>query len=257
MSLLKITPHSFVDLITNSSSELFVCSPWKQKEIEAIKKAIEIQWSAFIDAYEAMYNDKESAYRWKEKPLWGDIFSQRGPYVCKYELNIYCDECSNFAEYSFRSGYDSHSRNLNEYERHSQKTSTLWTEFHRQDGEEAKAETKKKIDRLEGKFSLKYLKAKKLWFERILVDSGLHHLVDRLIEDSFLKGQTRYGHCSFFKNVSPEELEIENEINMLIDWEISCRKGDIFLESAEDNSVPYEFFGTIESMFNATRYHLG
>jgi hypothetical protein len=33
--------------------------------------------------------------------------------------------------------------------------------------------------------------------------------------------------------------------------------GKIIIESAKDNSIPYELFDRIESIFNASRYHLG
>lgn len=41
------------------------------------------------------------------------------------------------------------------------------------------------------------------------------------------------------------------------DMHDSSNIGKIFIESAEDNSIPFEIFDWIESAFNATRYHLG
>ena len=38
---------------------------------------------------------------------------------------------------------------------------------------------------------------------------------------------------------------------------VGTEKGDIIIISAEDNSIPYEFFDVIEEFFNATSYHLG
>jgi hypothetical protein len=43
----------------------------------------------------------------------------------------------------------------------------------------------------------------------------------------------------------------------LLNWDISVRKGNILLESASDNSVPYEIWDRIENILNARRYHLG
>ena len=43
-----------------------------------------------------------------------------------------------------------------------------------------------------------------------------------------------------------------------IDWGYILSKGDVILESASDNSIPYGFFSEIENAFgNVTRRHLG
>jgi len=45
-----------------------------------------------------------------------------------------------------------------------------------------------------------------------------------------------------------------------MDWDYECQKnvGKIIIIGADDNSIPYEMFGWIESTFNTyDRHHLG
>jgi len=41
------------------------------------------------------------------------------------------------------------------------------------------------------------------------------------------------------------------------EYKINYKKGDIIIESASDNSIPYPFFEMIEHIFEAERRHLG
>jgi len=41
------------------------------------------------------------------------------------------------------------------------------------------------------------------------------------------------------------------------DWGIKFEVGDIVIESASENSIPYALFGLIEETLNALRFHLG
>jgi len=51
----------------------------------------------------------------------------------------------------------------------------------------------------------------------------------------------------------------EKDFKLLEGWEIqkSRVEGKMIIYSVDDNSVPYELFGLIESKFNADRIHLG
>ena len=51
--------------------------------------------------------------------------------------------------------------------------------------------------------------------------------------------------------------DLDNRFNHFLDYGIKVKEGDILLESASDNSVPYEIWDRIENILNARRYHLG
>ena len=53
-SLLSISSHSFVDLITNSSSELFVCDG--RKTVEAVKEILQILLEGFWNRVSQKYS---------------------------------------------------------------------------------------------------------------------------------------------------------------------------------------------------------
>ena len=61
--LLKISPHSFVDVMTNSSSELFVCNT--DKSVEQVKAVIE----RVMKGYWMMVGEPE-------QEIWGTIFEE-------------------------------------------------------------------------------------------------------------------------------------------------------------------------------------
>jgi hypothetical protein len=48
-----------------------------------------------------------------------------------------------------------------------------------------------------------------------------------------------------------------DEIENAISWGYTFKKGDVFLRSATDNSIPYDFWPDIEATFNCQRRHLG
>ncbi len=61
--LLKVTPHSFVDVMTNSSSELFVCN--SDKSVEQVKAIVE----RVMKGYWQMVGEPE-------QEIWGKIFEE-------------------------------------------------------------------------------------------------------------------------------------------------------------------------------------
>jgi len=49
-----------------------------------------------------------------------------------------------------------------------------------------------------------------------------------------------------------------NEVNTALSYNYSFNKGDIFIRSASDNTIPYDMWDSIESTFgNVQRRHLG
>ena len=57
-TLLIIKTHSFVDVITNSSTELFVCDD--EKTLEEVKNLLQEKWKLFRELYDG--NPKEDVF---------------------------------------------------------------------------------------------------------------------------------------------------------------------------------------------------
>jgi hypothetical protein len=79
MELLKINIHSFVDLITNSSSELFVCDT--QKSLETVKRLIEKIVKNYYDEIDQPCPD-----------VWEDIFKLPEISEHDFDINDYPDK---------------------------------------------------------------------------------------------------------------------------------------------------------------------
>ena len=63
MRILSLKPHSFIDVITNSSTELFVCNT--DKTIKVTKEILQKKWDAFRELYKEEYikNYNEEDYK--------------------------------------------------------------------------------------------------------------------------------------------------------------------------------------------------
>lgn len=64
--LLVVRPHSFVDVITNSSTELFVCQG--DKSAEMVREILEEKWKAFKE----LYGYREELSKILEVKVWGE-----------------------------------------------------------------------------------------------------------------------------------------------------------------------------------------
>lgn len=199
--------HSFVDLITNSSSELFVCDT--RKSIDAVKLIIE----KIISNY---YQEQE-----QDVPnIWGDIFSE--PYIINqdFDLSTYPNqEDINKQDYNF---YKEKEREINHKInlRYPEPVSIQGLKW------EARSKHPDSIKWSENTYKLRMALSQPLWDER----------------DAARKRIEKY-----FKNIDP----------YFISYGITCKKGNIVLRSASDNSVPYECWDRINSILNARNYHLG
>jgi len=76
-NVLIIKPHSFVDLITNSSSELFVCET--SKSIEAVK--------AVVETLVKLYFSNEDNRDITSEEIWTDLFDEPEMVDGKIHLN--------------------------------------------------------------------------------------------------------------------------------------------------------------------------
>lgn len=261
-----ISTHSFVDLITNSSSELFVCDT--DKTMAAVKEllktllknhdAIEGETHSFCDVFGTI---KPSKYCFN----WWDV-----PEAIRDEYKKYHDYCpfgrNHFSIFSSddrspeqqeleekereialnHNAYEKglYERDKAEYERRWKmfraSVDALWTDF----GANAlRMEKELFIEFLkQNKFALKLRKDAAKVYDRAIAK----HISEK-------QGKHPFPIMKFSAKVS-EAHEVFREWKS---WGITAKKGDIFVYSASDNTVPYKLMDTIRSYLNAESYHLG
>jgi len=203
-----ITISSFVDLITNSSSELFVCDT--KKSLKAVKGIIE----KIITNY---YEEQDLPV----PEIWGNIF--REPYFAESDFNLdtYPDkrDIQIVRDYNF---FDEDERQIQ------RKTNEKFPEPLSIKGktweEKAKDPVYQKWSKESNEYRIK--ESQFIWDER---DAARERI------NKFFGG--------------------DNDVN--ISYDIKIKKGNIMLESASDNSVPYECWDRINSILGAQNYHLG
>lgn len=205
-TVLTIATHSFVDLITNSSSELFVCDT--EKTLEMVKEVVEKITRNYYDEMDEPCPD-----------IWGEVFSE--PKIAKTDLDesLYPnkEDIAIINDWAyFKKEYQDAENIINaEIPIPEQYKNVKWEDRN----EEYKA----------------ILDARRERKDNILRETVYKR------SDAARKGiEEFFGECSY-----------------LLYYGVTIKKGNIILESAEDNSIPYEIWDRIESVLNAQRYHLG
>lgn len=226
MKTLLITHiHSYVDLITNSSSELFIISG--QKTLADFKEILkELVTNYNIDAEEAVDLDN----------LFTTIFNE--PYVCKYNIDL---------------------NSIPEYRVYKNNWSVDFSKWPNTIGPKLKfyRDLEKKVEKeLDLPKDLKQREA--------IYDTPEYKLHITKIQDIYSKErEARDAELSIITNIIAQQnnLNITEELNNLIrtaqNYNIMFTKGDIILESESDNSIPWELMERIQSILSSSRYHLG
>jgi hypothetical protein len=261
MKTILVAPiHSQVSLITNSSSELFVCS--KKGTVNSIKKIVKNIYKTFLDAQA----DSDKHHYPPLSHLWTDVFSE--PKVQEYTFEWWMipkelrEKVEEFETYMFSrrgSGYVSYGD-----EDRSERYKDL--------KEKETEEIAKKFPGARNKYDVKdYSKAcevvDEVWkdwyrdhhdaeFELFLYVMKEQNGINEPKDLEIVYSLTDYGRWHI-KTKNKKVQEFFNLFENNLAWGIEAKKGDIIIETQSDNSAPYEIFGAIEGMLNARRYHLG
>jgi hypothetical protein len=265
-NVLVISTHSFVDLITNSSSELFVCDGKKTLE------AVDILLRKLLDQFngnvgrQCVFNDvfkpiKTSKYTFEYWNVPKDIREN-------YE-HFHKDA---FDPYSFDTWNPDGDKNTEKKELEAKETEIRrkWNYNEKDLAETNKDEydrrwkgCNKERDALWTDYGARKLKSELLLFieflkqnnatkkqialaKTICTNSVKHHLEHKAGE---------YGHTRL--SLKHKLAKLYDFFNFLERWGITIKKGDILIYSKDDNSIPYELMGVIESYLSFKRYHLG
>jgi hypothetical protein len=256
-----ISSHSFVDLITNSSSELFVCNT--EKSVKAVKKIIE--------ELAKLYNKKmklaEKDVRGINKDtLWTDVFSE--PTIAMGEFDL--SKFNRFKEWQVlfnRGNYYNQSEHpvkrdadedMQDWERKNPAPTYTNNETNYQNWLQENRKAADKIYFQYNNIVLDIYKEMYAWVAEV-------NSIDFSRLGPLVVNSGRYSDVYFDKMRGKDYQKMEKnktamfvkEIEAAILYDYSFKKGDIFLSSASDNTIPYDFWPDIENIFNCQRRHIG
>jgi len=216
---LIVTVHSFVDLITNSSSELFVCSTNKTET--AIKEIIE-----------KLHGSKSN--------LWETIFKE--PEVADYTFDFALMPHKHLEDYK---RYNRYSYNRNPEREMLEEKERAIRRLYKEDKDYEKVSAL--TDKVWEDWDKKHDNAELELLRAFLVTNGISEKEAKQTKVKHRSAETSNGRIVYLTEKFYENLG----------YGIVVRAGDIILQSARDNSIPYELMETIEETLNARRYHLG
>lgn len=255
-NLLIIRPHSFIDLITNSSSELFIYSG--NKSVELVKQ--------FLIELVRGYNKLIENDKIDKSKIFTEIFQE--PELAEYNFDYNTLPLiirKEYEKYNYvPSNYDNSYSESEEYRNLRKKEEELKEKI----GLNEKDLFENNIVKYGKLYKEFYFENDKLWnnwdTKKSLSELNLvkHVLVENKLDSSSFYN-TVCNLISQNRKLSHEKDEIyykklyKMNLYNYINYNTIIKKGDILIYSAKDNSVPYELMESIESYLNAVRYHLG
>ena len=251
-----INIHSAVDLITNSSSELFVCNT--KKSVEAVKEIIAVLAENYNRCLSLSDREDHFMNPISLPALFTGVF--REPEVSEFTFD------------------------LNKYPDH-REFSSMWKSvfgWRNDDVHPIKAEGDEKMDRWEKDHPRPANdNANKWWNARCAAEREFYPKWTEFVRHHFQNLYTWVAEqngvdltplgepksqCSahawltyskYSEDHPTPASRLVAAVNEALDWDFSFKKGDVFLRSSYDNSIPYEFWPLIENTFSTQRRHLG
>lgn len=264
--ILKISTHSFVDLITNSSSELFVCDT--KKTLSAVKEllttllknhdAIDGESHSFEDVFGTIEATEYCFDWWQVPKALQDKYKKYHNY-CPFgrnQFHVFSSDDHSAEHQSLEQSerelaYNHPVYEKGLYERDKEEYYKRWNAFH------------KAVDKLWTKFGANALKTEKLLFIEFLKQNNFSSKLQKdagKIYDTAITAHIakKAGEHPFpIMKFSGKLVRAHEVFREWKSWGITAKKGDIFVYSASDNTIPYKLMDTIRSYLNADSYHLG
>jgi hypothetical protein len=249
-NIFVVNTHSFVDLITNSSSELFVCNTSKSISFveEVLKELIKNAGEEYSNCI-------------------GEIS------LSKYNLDKHLVESfKSFQENDNKLYYSCLGKEENFKRKKIVSKKDVVNSF--LNNENLEKEKTKKFNKIWINYSLKKIKTEFNIFCEFLKQNKLYDNFKELLDEQLklnikrLKNSQNTKHYRFsiiVNSIIPGGTTAENQYLCsvyndfieLINCSITLEKNQILIRSASDNSIPYDLFEIIEKTFNAERHHLG
>jgi len=277
-SVIVINTHSFVDLITNSSSELFVCNT--KKTTDMVRDLLQ----KLLNAHGELQGNFD---RYQFSSVFGTI--EEAPYI--FDLDKFDETVVESYKLYQRAGDSSHRFGPGQSrpssfveaiaaEEDIQRTHPYYTNpinrkpwDKRTVTEAAQMDTWGKDCRLQEsiiwtKFGAEKLETEMQLFVNFLqvnnfplVDiASVQALIPGVVADYIKNNYGKWGGVdNLFRDVGfPAHLQpVGERFNEYESWGIRVASGNILIYSADDNSVPYELFDLINLYLTSTRYHIG
>ena len=275
-----VSPHSFVDLITNSSSELFVCNT--KKSVDAVKDVLKV----LADLRNQRLPHIEDRYCGGPLPtddkLFCGVFAE--PVAMEWSFNLYDfpnsglwfsmyeDYYAKYYSYLRTEGFVSHpvqiecQKNMDAWNK--KNPSPAYPDDDVLKGKELKAAMKKyhahqiaqadMAKKLFKKWHDMELAIRKELYTWAAKENG----IDLKPLGRLMIMRNTWSNV-YFSKMNDEVRETKAakfiaSIDDAIGWGYNFKKGDVFLRSDSDNSIPSDFWPDIEGAFhNVTRRHCG
>jgi hypothetical protein len=258
-----INLHSFVDLITNSSSELFVCDT--DKSVDTVKTILK----KLVELYNARADLRDGDIGGHINPttLFTDIFKEPTAATFTFKLQEY----PNYALWNQMFNDRWNSNNLHPILRKAEKDFKSWQDSEKRPDYPSNEKDKVAKRAYEDYMKLYHEKQKEIYtdwnklvlaqYQELLAWIGKQNNID---VKKF--GKLSVGGGSYPKVYLPEKVKGKKntkgqkfleEIEDAVSWGYSFKKGDVLLMSASDITIPYNFWADIESTFSVQRLHLG
>jgi len=266
-SLLVVSTHSFVDLITNSSTELFVCD--SDKTLVAMKELLGKLLEFHDELSETKHNFDDVFGRIYVSPYGFNWYQVSEPVQDKYQY-YHRNRFERYDDYRIQSSSDrqnpeveqleederrirqKYRREDNLYETNRPEYDRLW-KLEREETDALWSSYGSRALEAIGDLFIEFLKQNEVpaeWIEQA------HFVIADTVEAHKTNKEGQYG-SRFNFDAYPLLKEAYEVFHEWEGWGITAKKGSIFIYSAEDNSIPYGMFGTVESYLNANRWHLG
>lgn len=262
-NLLIISTHSFVDLITNSSSELFICDT--DKTIQTIKEILIGLGGKYGIPGDTLFVNiiKEPTicpynFNLKEYPQFNE-YKQFCSYSWDNKSDLEIDTNINWRDWESKNKLES-PKNPHKYgtDENRQWYDTVYKKFvrskkykdyekkHREAYQEIHAELSKKRELVEEEMMKWAFQLNNIPYTPVPRPTELYSINDPVWEEWVRK-----------RDANIQFNEAESEFSRAACYGYILKKGNILINSQDDNSIPWELMDEITDVFEAQRIHVG
>ena len=258
--ILVVTTHSFVDLITNSSSELFVSNG--KKTVDAVKELL----AALLKNHNDLTKEDHSF-----ESVFGEIETPK--YVFNYwglprELT---DEYIKYKEYGCpfyeRHHFSSDNRpvemsQLCDLEHEISLKHKSWEKgISEKEAKKRHEASRKETDALWTDWGVRAFLSEMGLFREFLKQNNFDNdallKFDRKVARIAKQHQKESGGRYLYPRFSGKIQDAWDTFTLYEGYGIQVKPDSIIIRSASDNTIPYELMDTITAYLNASRFHIG
>lgn len=260
--------HSFVDVITNSSSELFVCNTDKTIDlVKDILKELLHKHNPKLNFDDCFGKIELSKFNFNVDLIPREIYHNYLSFASEYEIPRHLK--NKIKPHKLLEECRAEERALNE----KLKKRDLTLKKEKVDSfvnpeqlkSEREEERQEEVSKIWEKYAKEKIKAECDMFSQFLKQSYmLNKKAKKVIENMYNESgfRTRFSEYGSPRIPDPEPGELDyydvwGVFSQCLSYSMTLIKNQITIASQGDNSIPYDIFEDIEKLFNARSYHLG